>query len=444
MSVVVPPSASPAGVTSEQPALGAVRPALAYLAPRFPERSETFVYREVLALRARGWQVRTLGLHAAPPASTPELVALARETHAVYGAGALRLVVDGATELALHPVRGARTVTMTLRDVVAPGEPLALLGRLKLLAQAGAGLALARRLRSSEGGPMHVHAHFAHATASVAMYAAAQLGVPFSFTGHANDLFQRRALLKRKLQRAAFVACISEWHHDLYQSIEADGTDKYRVIRCAVDVGTWAPASAEPRTGDPLRLLFVGRLVEKKGVDTLIEAVAALRRQGREVRVAIAGDGPMREPAQALAQRLGCADLLQWHGAVDNDEVRRLMAQADVFALPCRTDANGDRDGIPVVLMEAMACGLPVVSGDLPAIRELVHDDRTGCLVPGGDAAALATTLEALLRDPARRSRLGAGGRARVRDEFAQDVNIERLDRAFRQATRSRRLHAGT
>jgi len=405
---------------------------LLYVAPRFPVPSETFVYREVCALRAAGWRVRTSGLRATGTSTVPDLAELGRNTVQIYGAGAVRLLRDAAIELLRRPSRGLRTLGLAAIDAIAPGEPLSWSGRAKLLGQAMAGLALARRVRADGIG--HVHAHFAHASASVAMYVAAQLGVPFSFTGHANDLFQRRALLKRKLERAAFVACISVWHRGFYEAIASDADGKYRVIRCAVDVAAWAPAERLLQPQVPFTILFVGRLVEKKGADTLIEALSLLRRTGAPVHLIMAGDGPLRDSLEALAIRLDCAPAVTFLGAVDNERVRSLMGDADAFALPCRTDAQGDRDGIPVVLMEAMACGRPVVSGDLPAIRELIVDGETGRLVPGGDVAALAHALDDLRVDPGACVRLGGAGRDRVVQEFSQEVNLRRLTLALEMA----------
>lgn len=413
--------------------MSAERFPIAYLAPVFPARSETFVYREVRALRARGWTVATASLAAPEPAVAAELADVAGGTRVVYRGW----LATAAAELVAHPLRGLGTLATATGDAVAPGERLALKARLKLLAQAAAGLSLARRLRGP--GVEHLHCHFAHAPASVGMYAAMQLGIPFSFTGHANDLFQRRVLLRRKLRRAAFVGCISEWHRELYERIEPDSGGKYRILRCGVDVGAWEPRAEGQgaHTDGTLRVLTVCRLVEKKGIDTLVSAVGRLVRDGRRVRLTVAGDGPLQGSLTRLAEAEGCGGAVEWLGAVSNERVRGLMASADVFALPCRTDAQGDRDGIPVVLMEAMACGVPVVAGDLPAVRELVGDGATGVLVPGGDAGALAGRLERLEGVPEERARLGAAGRARVISEFALDVNIDRLEGALDFARRS-------
>ena len=146
----------------------------------------------------------------------------------------------------------------------------------------------------------------------------------------------------------------------------------------------------------------------------------------------------MRTALEALSRQLGLARRVAWRGAVDHSAVAGLLGDADAFALPCRVDGRGDKDGIPVALMEAMAAGLPVVAGDLPAVRELVEDGRTGLLVDGSDPEAVAAALGGLSRDPALRRRLGEGGRARVEAEFALPAAVDRLEACFVAARRSR------
>ena len=382
---------------------------IAYVAGQFPLRSETFVWREVEELRRRGWPVFTFGLHR-PAGQTPKpLWDLLGETRFVY---------EGTGRLT-NPLNRA------LPDMLFPGEPTGLRDRLKLPFQVEAGATLAGWLRDL--GVRHVHAHFAHAPASVAMYAAADLGVPFSFTGHANDLFRRRQLLRRKLERAAFVACISDWHRNLYQSIHPGG--RYEVIRCGVPMADY---DLPPADGTPgrLRVLSVARLVAKKGLDTLVRAARGME----GVTVTVAGDGPMREELERLA-----GPNVAFAGAVDPAAVPGLLAGHDAFALPCRPSDDGDRDGIPVALMEAMAAARPAVAGDLPAVRELIGDGATGRLVPASaDPAPLAAVLRAWRDDPGQRRRLGEAGRGRVAAEFSLAGNVGRLEAAFRAARGSR------
>ena len=179
-----------------------------------------------------------MSLHDAP-AAPPSLADLEAGRQTVYGSGRAATLAGAAAELLTHPLRSAATLAAAAGDAIRPGEATGVAARVKTLGQALAGLGLARRLRRAR--VRHVHCHFAHAPASVGMYAAVQLGVPFSFTGHANDLFQRRAGLRAKLRRAAFVACISRWHRSFYESIFPDGSDKYAVVRCGVDVEGWTP-----------------------------------------------------------------------------------------------------------------------------------------------------------------------------------------------------------
>ncbi len=407
---------------------------IAYLAARLPALSETFVYREIRELRRRGWRVSTASLN--PPAPDPgggapdPLHDLREALIVLYGRRTVATLGAALLEVARRPVRSMATLLTALGDALHPGEPLSLSGRIKLVAQAVVALGLARALRAR--GVRHVHCHFAHAPATVGMYAAMQLGIPFSFTGHANDLFQRRALLGRKLERARFVACISRWHRAFYSEIDGRDPDRYVVVRCGVDVTEWLPRDPGRAVGQTFRVLTVCRLVEKKGTDTLIEALHELgERVHASWELTVAGDGPDRDRLRALARRLGCEGSIRWLGSVDNSRVRELLAQADVLALPCRTDSSGDRDGIPVVLMEAMACGVPVVAGDLPAIRELVDGREAGLLVPGAKPTILADALARLRSDPSLRRSLSVGGRTVVEDEFSLAENVSRLEAGF-------------
>lgn len=395
-------------------------PAVAVVVGGYPERSETFVRREVEGLRAAGVRVTVAGLR--PPGSPPEDVRAADLL--VYGPGTLRTVGAALAEMARHPFRSLRSLGTGISDLLRPGEPVPLRERLKLPLQVFAGIGLGRRLRAR--GVRHLHCHFAHAPTTLGMVAARQIGAPFSFTGHANDIFQRRAFLRRKLERAAFVSAISRWHADFYREV-APGVRRVAIVRCGVDTRDWTPAGSDDEPGRPLRLISVGRLVEKKGVDLLLRALPELVAANEVRSLTIVGEGPMGPAWRKLVDELGVSEAVEWAGARSVSEVRERMRRSDVFVLPCRTDRHGDRDGLPVVLMEAMACGLVAVSGDLPAIRELVADGETGCLVPSEDPAAIATAISGLARDAGRRRRLAAAGRARVCEEFDLERNVGRL-----------------
>ncbi len=403
-------------------------PSIAYIAGLFPARSETFVYREVRALRARGWTIQTVSLNDPPIRDAVELSDFLAQTTTVYGTEKISTLVAAFVECLLHPIRSARTFFTAASDAFAPRDPTPLIARLKFLAQSVAAIGVAHRIGKAH--PAQIHAHFAHAPATVGMYAAIQLGIPFSFTGHANDIFQRRVLLTKKLQRAAFVACISEWHRNFYKQFGVDPA-KCRVIRCGVPVNEWKPRPAHD-FGPQLNILTVCRLVPKKGVDTLLRALREFAaRSTQSWRLTIAGDGEQMDELKTLATELNLADRCDFLGAVKNDRVRDLLGQADVFALPCKDDANGDRDGIPVVLMEAMACGVPVISGDLPAIRELITHRESGMLVDGTKPTEVADALKDLVSDTALRAKIISNARTRVETEFSLDENVTRLIEKF-------------
>ena len=390
----------------------------------YPQRSETFVSREVTALRQRGYAVTTVGLR--PPTQRDEQIEAA--DCVVYGPEKEQTLAAAVCELLRRPWRTVSTIGRGLGDAILPGEAMRAKDRLKLPVQAAAGAGLAGRLRKV--GIRHIHCHFAHAPTTVGMYAARQLGVPFSFVGHANDLFQRQAMLRKKLRRSATVSAISRWHLAYYHDLEPSANDKVRVIRCGVDTSLWRNNEAEKGSG-PLRLITVARLVEKKGIDTLIEALRLVREAEVAATLTIVGDGPLESELREQVTRASLDDLVDWRGSLPNEQVRQALGQADVFVLPCRTDAAGDRDGVPVVAMEAMACGLVVVIGDLPAVRELVTHEENGLLVAPDDAEALAAWLMRLAADEPLRQRLSRNGRLWVREEFDLNVNADRLAEAI-------------
>jgi len=403
---------------------------IAYIAGYFPLRSETFVYREVRELRARGWRVTAVSLNTIRDQHDETLADLQKGRIFCYEPG---WFFEAIIEIFAHPVCAFRTIVAGIQDLLNPRETTSGRDRVKSLGQAFAGLKLAADLRKN--GVRHIHCHFAHAPASVGMYAAMQLGVPFSFTGHANDLFQRRLLLKKKLNRAKFVACISDWHREFYRAIEPSSPARYEVIRCGVPIEHWSfqdPALKAPRIDGILQVLTIARLVEKKGVDMLIRALHAYgAKSTRSWKLTIAGDGPMMDKLKEIAHHLAVSHCIDWRGAVTNEIVPQLLADADVFALPCRTDQSGDKDGIPVVLMEAMACGTPVIAGNVAAISELVENGKSGLLVDGTNIDEVVNAIEKLDRDPPLRKSLAAGGRTRVEAEFSLTHSVSKLEKLF-------------
>lgn len=402
------------------------------IASWLPKLSETFVYRDVLGLRQAGVTVGTASVHR--PQATwddPVLTELAVETIPVYGAGPLRLLRDAAAACWRRPRQALATLSLIVRDGLR-GSDVRGIRRLKVFWQGLAGLALARRLASHP--PQHIHAHMAHVPATIAMYAARQLGVPFSFTGHAADIFRDRSLLTEKLARADFVRCISVWHRRFYNRIVSRAESRYPVIRCGVDINAFTVADPPPADPPPL-IMSVGRLVPKKGMDLLLRALSRLQQAGHTFRGLIIGEGPELPRLTALVQQLGLAEQVELAGARPNSIIRQLLPAATIFALPCRTSPDGDQDGIPVVLMEAMACQVACISGDLPAIRELITDQVSGILIPPENVDALTRGLMQLLADHQQRHQLAEQASRRIAEEFALTINVERLQQAIKRVS---------
>jgi glycosyltransferase involved in cell wall biosynthesis len=284
-------------------------------------------------------------------------------------------------------------------------------------------------------GVQHLHAHFANHPAVAALIVHCLTGIPFSFTAHGSDLHKDKRMLARKVEAAAFAVTISTFNRDvMLRECGAGARDKIHVVHCGVDSDLFTPAPArESQTSTPsgFRILCVASLEEVKGHRYLLEACRLLRQEGLDFRCDLVGDGPQESNLKKQIAQFELGDRVHLLGLQPRPEVLRLLAAADVFCLPSVPTRAGKREGIPVVLMEAMACGLPVVSSRLSGIPELVEDGRTGLLVESGDSRAIADCLYRLAMEPERRRQLGLAGRQRVCAEFDLHVNAGRLGNLF-------------
>jgi glycosyltransferase involved in cell wall biosynthesis len=286
------------------------------------------------------------------------------------------------------------------------------------------GIALGWRAR--QRGVRHVHAHMAHVPATVGLYAARTLRARFSFTGHAADLFVQRAGLRFKLERADFVASISTWHQQFYRGVAGIAEDRLPLVRCSVAI----PNDVRDRSNV---IVTVARLVPKKGVDLLIRAFAAAKLPGWQLR--ILGDGPERGALEQLVRSAGLEGWVVFEGARPHAFCLEAIARCGMFVLPCRTAGNGDKDGIPVVLMEAMAAARAVIGGDLPTIRELIDDGETGLLVQPDQEKDLILAMRRVAANGDFAKSLGTKARAFVEREFSDEINLDRLCEALDRAS---------
>ena len=389
----------------------------------WPRLSQTFVLNEILALERRGLEVRIFSTK--DPGGEPLHAKLGRvRAPTAYlsfrrrGRSILRANLRLARAL---PRRYVRTLLGALRA-----------GRLWVLRcffQAGYLVGLVRR------DPVtHLHAHFATAPALVAMFAHELARIPYTFTAHARDIYTDTpsALLRAEMERARAVVTVSEYNRRyLRAQVSAAANGKVHCIYNGLDLSEFEfrwPRADDP--GPPV-VLCVARLVEKKGLADLVEAASILKRHGRPFRARIVGEGPLRQALERRVAQLGLQEPVTFAGAEPHEKVRLAYRRAAVFVLPCVVAADGDRDGIPTVLLEAMASGLPVVSTSVSGIPEVIESERDGLLVPPNDPNALARAMDRLLVDPHLRDRLARAARAKVEERFSIDRSADQLVELF-------------
>lgn len=388
-----------------------------YLVSLFPCWSETFIVREIERLLERGVDVRILSLK--PPSES---------------------LVQTRAQALMPRVIGPRSPLREAPDVLleALRQPFALLGVLAVLLAglwrqplvlAKSAIALWRGLAAlptiRRFDPQWLHAHWATYPSTVAWALSRLAGIPFSFTAHAHDIFVDDQLIAPKLADAALVVTISRYNvkHLARWGGDALG-DRLQVVHCGVDLET-LPLVLEGRTSH--RVLAVGRLDPIKGFDVLLAALGQLRRRGVGFECTLVGEGPERPALEALRRHEGLEAQLVLAGARPQETVREALLEAAVFVMPSVVTPEGNQDGIPVALMEAMASGAAVVATRVSGLPELVEDGRNGLLVPPHDPAALADAIERLLADPALRRRLGEAARETVARHFDARTEADRL-----------------
>ncbi len=421
-----------AGQTESEPAPVPIPAApLAYLVGTYPTITTTFIDREIEALRDMGVSIDVISIRTAAPevSGSTAYADIAERVHNLLPTSVARLAAAHGYLLARLPGR----YLDTLRFLMTRPHP-GWRARVKtLLHFAEAGLA-AYQLRDRRHG--HIHAHFLDRASTLALAVGRMLSVPYSVTAHANDIFVSPVMLREKIGQAAFVVTVSEFNktHLLSMAPEVPA-DHISVLHPWVDVDAFT-ARPSREGGGPFRIVSVGRLVEKKGHRYLIDACRVLADRGIDIRCTIVGDGPLRGDLDERIRRAQLTERVRLLGPQPQTEVRRLMAESDLFALACVVASDGDRDGIPVALAEAMALEVPVVSTDLVGIGELVQPG-SGLLAPPGDSEALADAIENIARaDTAARRAMGASARAVVANQFDLRSEVRTLAALYAGAAR--------
>jgi len=387
--------------------------------------SMTFVASELEAHERAGW--KALPLASCKPYSLENLseVMVRWNKRAVYRPGVSVQIGATLREIIAHPHRFSRVCFWLITLLVHPLGEFA-----KAVYELTACCYFAGHCRRF--GAEHIHVHFASRSLSLGLMMGTLTGLPVSCTVHAFDIFTRSpASLRPRLAKCKFIASISQFNIEYLRRIcDKAVADLCHVVHSGIDPEKFVarrsslvhrPSSIVPK------LICVCRLSPKKGLDVAIRACAKLRDNNVRFLFEIIGDGPQRSGLEELIGRLDLADNVKLLGAKPNDQLAELYSQACVFLMPCVKTPDGDMDGIPVAMMEAMACEVPVVSTNISGIPELVEDGQTGRLVPEKDADALAQVLEELLGDADMLQRLGKAGRQRVLKDFCISDNAAKL-----------------
>ena len=393
-------------------------PKIAYLLKTFPRLSETFILNEVLGLEKLGKDIHIFSLKR--PEGEPRHPSAAEVKATVTYIPSLgpqfrlrNICLLVVSHLTLLFTRTCLYFAAARFYFGKPGK-----SRWKDFLQAGY---LARLLARGEFD--HLHAHFANVPTTVAEVAHRLTGIPYSFTAHAKDIYLTPpAELARKIAGAACVLTCTAYNQRYLASL-ATGRTPIRLAYHGVDVSRFGMQPArvsEPDSKRPL-ILSVGRFCEKKGFEYLIEACRALKDRGQAFRCQIVGYGELQNKLQTMIKALCLEHCVSLAGKMTQDQLAALYPQASIFVLPCLVTDNGDRDGIPNVLIEAMACGTPVISTNISGISELVEHKWTGLLVEQRNAGAIADAMETLLLWPGLRSRLAGNARSRVLRRFTSE-----------------------
>lgn len=397
---------------------------IAVVVKGYPRLSETFIAQELHGLEARGL---TLDIHSLRAPYDPA-------THPVHDE--IRASVDYLPEYLWRAPRrvargwwrarrlpGYREARRTfLRDLARDRTP----NRIRRFGQA---LVLAAEMHAGTG---FVYAHFLHTPASVARYAARMRGLGFAVSAHAKDIWTTPAWeVSEKLADAAWATTCTRDGAERLRAMAGPAAGRVDLNYHGLDFARFAPAAEVPREGSALVIASVGRLVEKKGYDDLLAALVRLP-ESLDWRFEHIGGGELSKRLRARAHELGVADRIDWRGRQPQSAVRDLLARADLFVLASRIAGDGDRDGLPNVLMEAQSMGVACVSTRVAAIPELIEDGVTGLLVPPGDPDALAGAIGRLAEDRALRQTLAGAGAREVRARFDMNAGIDAIAERLR------------
>ena len=381
---------------------------LAVLVKQFPKLSESFIQGEIESLIRAGHELTIISI-ARPtervgPTVTDTVLARLRYLRDVPF---WRVLTELLLQLIFRPFTTIKTLVRGQEEI--PAREL------------GALLALCRSARVS-----HIHAHYLTTPAALASAAANLEGPTFSISAHAKDIYLEPSHgIASRIKNARFVSTCTEHNANYLRTLAAE-PEKIHLVYHGIDTQRFKAANASLANDVPT-IVAVGRFKEKKGFDVLIQACAKLLAKGKRFRCHIYGYGDQQAHLKGLIDDLHVADHVELRAPVNHSQLTRILAEADMFALPCRIAKDGDRDGIPNSVLEAMAAELPVVATKVSGLPEVIHSGHNGVLVTSENSTGLAQELEALLDDPGLRQRLGHNARQTIIERFSWHINIQPL-----------------
>lgn len=399
-------------------------PKIAYIMSRFPKISETFILYEILALRNSGITVELFPLlREQQPVAHKEAIKLTKEAH-FHPFVSNKILKANWYFIRLNPIAYFKVLFEVLWGTIA--SRAFFVGAIGIFPKS---VLFAYEMLKLD--ITHVHAHFATHPTVAALIIHRLISIPFSFTAHGSDLHVDRTMLDKKIQAVKFAVTISTYNKELMiKECGEEARNKIHVIHCGVDLNVHKFLTAK-NNNRVFQIVCVASFEEVKGHKYLIDACKRLADGGYQFDCHFIGIGPLQEEIEDLAAQTGIRNRFHFHGGQKRQEVAEFFANADVKVLASVRTKNGKREGIPVVLMEAMASGLPVVASNLSGIPELVEDGIAGILVPPGDSQAFAEALQKLIENPDLRAKLGSNGRKKVMNEFNLQKSVAELRSLF-------------
>lgn len=401
---------------------------LAYILKGYPRISETFISNEILLLEQLGFKMHLFPMrqpresfsHASVKQIKAEVSYLPTELFENF----TRLLTPNILFAARHP----RLFQKTLQ-LAAQGSSQNKLATLKHLLQAGY-MGYYHLTDNTKIG--HLHGHFAHSPTSVTRFAASFSGLPYSFTAHAKDIYtSKKEKLRQRIEEAQFVVTCTKYNQKYLEELRGECTTPIHCIYHGIDLNLFQNSIRPYRPEEQHNIFTVARLTTKKGLPTIYRALHLLKQKGFHFTHTLIGDGDDRDDITQLIKTLGLQKECTWLGTQTHEQVLQQFRKSDLFVLGCEIAPNGDRDGIPNVLVESLAMGIPALSTHISAIPEILINEKTGLTVTPKDPEAMARAMERLLTDTRLRNHLIESGKELVASKFDNKRLIEELARIF-------------